>query len=113
MDIQILRRGEQTLSDERKAAIQAGNGRLRAPHCTVSGAGLLGELAIAAGGTLILDEAEAFRGADLLGMFNTWAMMHPMVRPRVVMIFDGDEAAALRLHKHVDEARRTVVRFWG
>ena len=43
----------------------------------------MGELAIAAGGTLWLDSAEEYRAGDLLALCNTWAMMRPECRPTI------------------------------
>lgn len=75
----------------REAARSEGrNGQLRAPHHSVSLPGLLGELAIAAGGVLYLDLVKAFRTSDLRTMLSTLSHMHPDARPWLYLSYEGD-----------------------
>lgn len=71
----------------------------RAPHHTVSLTGLVAELAIAAGGTLYLDEALEFRRSALSQLFAAWRMMHEDARPDLVircLVPEGDGGAEQR-----------------
>lgn len=68
----------------------------RAPHHTVSLTGLMGELAIAAGGVLWVDSAEDYRRGDLLILCNTWAAMMPDVRPTVIFALNRPDALRSR-----------------
>jgi hypothetical protein len=61
------------------------NGPIRAPHHTISASGLMSELALSAGGSLILDEADEFRRFDLAPMLSTWRMMDERFRPRLIL----------------------------
>lgn len=60
---------------------------LRAPHHTVSLAGALQELVLAAGGLLYLDETPEFKLDTLRAIFRAWGLMHPKVRPVLVIDF--------------------------
>lgn len=74
------------------------NGHLRAPHHMASLIGLMGELAIAAGGVLMLDDIGEFRREGLRVLANHIASMHSTSRPCVVATYRGEDAkgAALR-----------------
>jgi hypothetical protein len=61
------------------------NGLFRAPHHTVSGLGLISELAISAGGTLLLDEAIEFRRSGVRQLLSTWRAMPKAIRPDLVL----------------------------
>jgi hypothetical protein len=69
----------------------AGGRTFRAPHHTVSQAGLVGELAIAAGGVLMLDEAGQFSRAAMLALKNTLTLMSDDVRPVLFLTVPGGE----------------------
>ena len=82
-------------------------GPLRAPHYTVSIAGLLGELSLAVGGVLILHEYLSISRAHLRRMFDNWKRM--TVRPTIIISFAGNyidahhpEPLQERLAKHLD-----------
>lgn len=74
---------DQTLA-ARELAANIG-GPLRAPHHTCSAIALLGELALAAGGVLYLDEVPEFRAEALSAMAHTWAKMTDGHRPTLVL----------------------------
>lgn len=63
-------------------------GSFRAPHHTVSQLGLAGELAIAAGGVMLLDEASEFRAGALAWLLATWTLMP--ARPVLVVDLSGE-----------------------
>lgn len=65
-------------------------GPLRVPHHSVSEAGMLGELTLAAGGVLVLDEAREIRASVLRSLFGRWGAMHPEFRPLVVVDVSGE-----------------------
>lgn len=60
-------------------------GNFRAPHHTVSGAGMAGELALAAGGVLYLDEANEFSRSSISTIKNLVPMMDSKVRPLLIV----------------------------
>lgn len=90
MRVEVRRVGSGALIEAREMAAEAGC-NLRAPHHSVSQAGLIGELAIAAGGVLFLDEVEEFRGSALRTMVNHLGMMQEKVRPVLFVTHCGDE----------------------
>lgn len=57
----------------------------RAPHHTVSVAGILSELALAAGGVLYLDEADCFHTSTLRYLLGSWQRMTDATRPMVYL----------------------------
>lgn len=57
----------------------------RAPHHTASAAGMMGEIAIAAGGVLYLDEPEGLSRSVAGQLRYCVAAMHPDVRPAVML----------------------------
>lgn len=80
----------------REVAEKSGLGRFRAPHCSASQIALVAELAIAAGGVLFLDEAEAFRASYLDAVICTWREMPERVRPVLVLRFRHPPGGRLR-----------------
>jgi hypothetical protein len=86
------------------------NGIYRAPHHTVSAAGLVGELAISAGGILYLEEADQLLRSALHGMLNTMAFMHPDARPLVVMACEGGPPSCLL--EQVERGRELAAKVW-
>jgi hypothetical protein len=60
-------------------------GNFRAPHHTVSQTGMAGELALAAGGVLVLDDANEFSHSAISVIKNLLPMMDEAVRPVVVL----------------------------
>lgn len=81
-----------TLIVRRLAMVRA---PLRAPHHTASRRALLGELALAAGGILYLDEADKHRRGDLVALIHHWNQMamNP-ARPILVLRVDVSEGEA-------------------
>ena len=69
---------------------------LRAPHWSVSTQALLGELAAAAGGVLLLDEIGEFRFAALQAMRNQLALMQESHRPTLFVTYKGAYPADMR-----------------
>ena len=65
---------------------QSIGGNLRAPHHTASHAAMGDEMALAAGGVLLLDDAGEFSPAVLARIASVWAAMTPAVRPRIVAV---------------------------
>lgn len=66
-------------------------GNLRAPHHTASRAAIGAEVAIAAGGVLLLDEPAEFSRAVVSMIGDTWIRMVPTCRPRVILTIRGDK----------------------
>lgn len=66
----------------------------RAPHHTVSRVGALGELARAAGGVLLLDDAQEFKADTLRQLIREWQSMGIM-RPVLVMLFSEAPRGAM------------------
>jgi hypothetical protein len=62
---------------------------IRAPHHTVSERGALLELAVSAGGVLVISEAREFHAATLAMILRVWADMHPSARPVLVVDMGG------------------------
>ncbi len=77
----------------------------RAPHYSCSSQGLLGELAISAGGILFLDNADEIPRPSLRLMLHNVAMMHEKERPIIFMtIHDHSKLEdTLRLVEQVKE----------
>lgn len=73
-------------------------GAFRAPHHTVSQMGLVGELAVAAGGVLYLEQFECFKASAVRYMFQIWDRMDHDLRPEVVMEARTGYAPDLRDH---------------
>lgn len=71
----------------------------RAPHHTVSEWGLAGELSLAAGGVLYLDEAREIKTSALAGVMATWRMMDGNPAQPLVIAAAHDEADLKRLCK--------------
>lgn len=90
MRIEVRKSGTGATLEARAVAKEVGR-NLRAPHHTVSQAGLIGELALAACGVLLLDEADLFRGSSLLVLRNHLELMHPDARPVLFLTHSGDE----------------------
>lgn len=93
--MRIVKNSKEALIEARTEATSL-KGPFRAPHHTVSVAGLLGELAMAAGGVLWLGEAESFQKAALGQMASIWAHMRPDVRPDVIFALTDPEAVVRR-----------------
>lgn len=72
-------------------------GNFRAPHHTASRPAIFAEMAIAAGGTLLLDEPAEFSRAAINAVAHTWAAMDPACRPRLVLILRGPGVGASTL----------------
>lgn len=89
MKVEVRRQGTDAIMEVRRMAEQR-RCALRAPHHSVSSAGLVGELAIAAGGILLLDCVEEFRGSTLLTMKNHLDMMAEHVRPLLFLTHEGE-----------------------
>lgn len=68
-------------------------GPFRAPHHTCSTVGLLGELALAAGGLLYLDDFQEFRASAVGQLLQTWGKMWPTARPVLVFGMRYEEPA--------------------
>ncbi len=71
----------------------------RAPHHTVSERGFAGELALAAGGTLYLDEAHELKTSVLSSVMATWGMMGANPAQPLVIASVHDEKGLDRLRK--------------
>ncbi len=75
-------RGATLIARDRAAEV----GRnFRAPHHTVSVAGMMGEIAIAAGGVLYFDEPAELGRSVARRLQGCVAEMHPDVRPEVIL----------------------------
>jgi len=77
----------------------------RAPHHTASREGMAGEMAIAAGGVLYLDEPAQFSRSAVHMIANLWRMMDPACRPQIVVaIVDQkeDDHTAMDIARVVD-----------
>lgn len=96
MRVEVREHGQGAITEARNRAKRTGC-NLRAPHHTVSSAGLVGELAFAAGGILVLDEVDKFRPDTLRTLASHLEIMHPDVRPAVYLIHDGDLPEEARL----------------
>ncbi len=88
----------------RKLATAVG-GAFRAPHHSCSDVGVLGELSLAAGGTLLLDEFIEFRLGALYRLVSTWSRMADGVRPALVLTLrpSSDEAMRLLDLRHLEK----------
>ncbi len=109
MKIEIHKCGRESIEKAREAAKER-NGVFRAPHHTVSQGGLVGELAISAGGVLYLDEADQFRSAALSILFSTMGFMHPDARPIVVLACDGELPE--KIYELILRGRRMAREHW-
>lgn len=88
MRIEVRRQCREATVEAREAAL----GRnFRAPHHTVSQAGLVSELAIAACGVLLLDEVESFSAQALRSLRNTLEFMHEDARPALFLTHACEE----------------------
>jgi len=92
MQIEVHKIDRNTHEIARRLARHVG-GNLRAPHHTVSGSGLVGELAIAAGGVLMLDEIDEFLGRALLILKNHSELMQDEHRPVLFVTHLGDDVS--------------------
>lgn len=90
----IVKNTQEELVRAREAA-KGRTGPFRAPHRTVSLLGLIGELAISAGGVLWLDAANELRAGDVLTLCGTWAFMHPAHRPVVYFALETTDKVGL------------------
>lgn len=74
---------------------------LRAPHHTVSELGMMGELALAATGVLVLLEAQEFRKSVMLRALSVLRQMPSKARPITVLQYppDHDERMMLRVKR--------------
>lgn len=61
-------------------------GNFRAPHFTVGSVGMASEIAIAAGGVLFIDGPDELRKQTAFVLRSTVEMMHPDVRPEVILV---------------------------
>ncbi len=86
----------------RELAHQMG-GNLRAPHHTVSRAAIGAEIALAAGGVLLLDEAAYFSPDIVHQISRTWLGMVPACRPRIVVILRTQEVAGTEAARVIAE----------
>lgn len=68
---------------------EKGRGPFRAPHHTVSEVGAIAELALAAGGVYLMDEAREWRSNVRASVLRTWALMDPEFRPILVVDTSG------------------------
>lgn len=118
MTIEVRKVGSEATLEARRLA-ELSRCPFRAPHHSVSQAGLVGELALAAGGILFLDSIEEFRGSALLVLKNHLAMMAEGVRP-LLFVTHGDEELPESVRKMfgiplpeaapgADKARKEVV----
>lgn len=91
---------------------------LRAPHHTVNDRGLVGEVAMAAGGTLLLDQAHLFKLNPLASAMATWKLMggNP-AQPLIVacvelppLPVEGDDVKALAPLREVFGKNMIVIR---
>lgn len=110
MQIEVHKLGRDTHEMARRLARHVG-GNLRAPHHSVSEAGLIGELAIAAGGVLMLDEIDEFRGNALRVLKDHLERMQDSHRPVLFVTHSGELTPATQeflddLRKFSDENRR-------
>jgi hypothetical protein len=64
----------------------------RAPHFTAHQLGIMGELALGAGGVLLLDEVIEFRRQSLRSRFWTWRAKGEQQRPALVLGFHPELA---------------------
>jgi hypothetical protein len=69
---------------------EKGRGPFRAPHHSVSEVGAIAELALAAGGVYLMDEAREWRSNVRASVLRTWALMPPEARPILVVDMSGD-----------------------
>lgn len=88
--VEVRKVGSAALMEARQMAEEAGC-PLRAPHHSVSQAGLIGELALSAGGILLLDCVEEFRGSSLTSLRNHIEMMARDAKPTLFITYGGDE----------------------
>ena len=63
----------------------------RAPHHTASRAAIGAEMALAAGGTLLLDEPAEFSRSVVNMIAHTWIRMVPACRPKIILVIRGSE----------------------
>ncbi len=73
----------------RKIASELG-GNLRAPHHTAGASAVAGEMALAAGGVLLLDDPADFPRVIVRLIGRLWQQMAPTARPHIVVILRGD-----------------------
>lgn len=59
---------------------------IRAPHYTASRAAIGAEMALAAGGVLLLDEPAEFTRSVVDLIADIWVHMIPKCRPRIIMV---------------------------
>jgi len=69
---------------------EKGRGPFRAPHHSVSEVGAIAELALAAGGVYLMDEAREWRSNVRASVLRTWALMPPEARPVLVVDTSGE-----------------------
>lgn len=69
---------------------------LRTPRYDLTEGYLLEELALSAGGVLVLDEAGRFRAADVFRLLRSWARMHVAARPHLLMRFHSEPSKLMR-----------------
>lgn len=78
-----------SISKAREIAAEYG-GNFRAPHFTVSRNAISGEMALAAGGVLLLDQAADFSRSVVSMITNLWTNMDPACRPELIVTLSGD-----------------------
>lgn len=108
MAIEVRKVGSEATLEARRLA-ELSRCPFRAPHHSVSQAGLVGELALAAGGILFLDSVEEFRGSALLVLKNHMSMMAEGIRPLLFMTH-GDEELPESVRKMFDIPPADVAR---
>jgi hypothetical protein len=72
------------ISKARELANEIG-GNFRAPHYTASAGALGGEMALAAGGTLLIDQPADFSHSAINTIASIWCQMDPACRPEVIV----------------------------
>ena len=94
MKVVIRPARKESYAEARAMAKELGDRHLRAPHHTVTMAGISGEVAIAAGGVLLLDDVESFPSSSLRAVRNLVNHMHEDVRPVLFLTYFGPEMSA-------------------
>jgi hypothetical protein len=80
----------------------------RAPHHSVSEVGLLGELALAAGGSMYLADVTMFRRSAIIKMLGVWAKMDFDSRPTLFASYSKDDNPRMRDYRPLFERAQTI-----